>query len=374
MARKEKQAEEEAEQENNATALEEPEPYSDVDADADGDSGGKKENENETETEQKPEPEGDSAHAGQKRKDPPTNTSKSEAADTKAPRRQGTRTSPRNNTENNPASAEQLLKFLLSPSAMPYCFPEDELEDVAKKSKEKEYKSYSLTSPSDFTPFEHLLCTHMLSKPLSHTLGMRSIRTLLNPPFNLTTPERIVSAGQKRVWEALEAARTQHRQKTASYIFRTAELYAKSETMFKLAEEANDDGFHGVIEHIKSTVPGLAVTGGEIFCRRVQCVDGWGHALWPFADSKAMDAVRRIGVPVDDAEALRNLLVNELDWDQIRGHMGLQQSRLDEAPAELVTDQKEARVQVAFVLALERALGCVLEGKVAELRTAAAGV
>ncbi|OAP64519.1 hypothetical protein AYL99_00491 [Fonsecaea erecta] len=360
MARKEQQAEKEAEQENK-TALEEPEPYSDANSEPQGE----EETETETETEQpEEEDEEESAHAGQKRKEPPTHSSVSEAA-IKAPR-QDSSNSPRDTNDSGPSS-KQLLNFLLSPSAMAYCFPADELEH-AKVSSE-EYKSYALTSPSSFTAFEHLLCAHMLSKPLSHKLGMRSIRTLLNEPFRLNTPEAIVSAGEKGVWEALEAARTQHRQKTASYIFRTAELYRDSESMFELAQEANDDGPTGVIEHIKSTVPGLAVTGGEIFCRRIQCVDGWGDALWPFADSKAIDAMRQIGVSVDDAEALRTTLVNQVNWDKI-GNMGLQESK--PTGAQLVTEHGEAQVQVAFVVALERALGCVLEGRVLQLKAAAA--
>ncbi|KAH0837666.1 hypothetical protein FOPE_05133 [Fonsecaea pedrosoi] len=351
MAHKEKEAEEEAEQENNAS-LEEPEPVADADLEAQG--------EKDTKPEHK-EPNEDSAHAGQKRKDPPTDSSQSEA-DTKVPR-QG----PPRNTE-TAASPKQLLKFLLSGPAMPYCFPADELDDARRTA--KGYKSYSLTSPASFTPFEHLLCAHMLSKPLSHTLGMRSIRTLLNEPFSLDTPEAIISAGEQGVWDALEAARTQHRQKTASYVFRTAELYSDSETMFQLAEEANDGGPHGVIEHIKSTVPGLAVTGGEIFCRRVQCVDGWGGAVWPYADSKALDAVRKVGIPVDDAEQLRAMIIDEVHRNKQLGDMGLHERKLNEE--QLVEEQSDAQIQVAFVVALERALGCVLEGKVAGLQAAAA--
>lgn len=55
-------------------------------------------------------------------------------------------------------------------------------------------------------------------KPLSHVLGLRSIRTLLDTAFSLTSSKSVTSAGEHRVWEALEAARTQHRQKTAAYI------------------------------------------------------------------------------------------------------------------------------------------------------------
>jgi hypothetical protein len=312
-------------------------------------------------------PNGDSkedhpSRAGQKRKTPPADESKSKPE--AKTQRQGARSSTRNKT--NPASPKQLLNFLLSSAALPYCFPEDELEDARKS---KTYKSYSLTSPSSFTPFEHLLCAHLLSKPLSHKLGMRSIRTLLNEPFSLTSAEKIASAGEKRVWEGLEQARTQHRQKTASYIFGTAESYNDSETMFQLAEEANNDGPQGVIDHIKNTVPGLGAIGGTIFCRRVQCVDGWGDALWPYVDDKSLEALREIGIPVSDAEDLQSALEREVDWDKV-GDMGLHERDLSKG--QLVGEQEETQIQAEFVVALERALGCVLEGKVQELRNAAA--
>lgn len=303
------------------------------------------------------------SHAGQKRKEPPTSTAKSKEPEAKT-RRQGSRSLAKN--QDNAATPKQLLNFLLSSAALPYCFPPDELED-AKKS--KTYKSCSLTSPTSFTAFEHLICAHLLSKPLSHRLGMRSIRTLLNEPFSLSSAETIVSAGEKRVWEALETARTQHRQKTAAYIFGMAQSYADADTLFQLAEEANNDGAPGVIEHIKATVPGLGVTGAEIFCRRIQCVDGWGDALWPYADGKSIDALREIGVPVRDAEGLQSAIEREVNWDLV-GDMGLHERDLSKA--QLVGEQEETQVQAEFVVVLERAVGCVLEGNVQALRKAAA--
>ena len=346
---------EEAEEENNQMP-EEPEPYPEPDLE-----------ESQARAESKVQQSGKSkgkpaAQASRKRKEPPTDAAKS-SSETKAPRH-GTRTSGRN--KDSTASPKQLLNFLLSSAALPFCFPEDELAE-AKKS--KSHKSYSLTSPTSLTAFEHLICAHLLSKPLSHKLGMRSIRTLLNKPFSLNSAEAVVKAGEKRVWEALEAARTQHRQKTAAYIFGMAESYSDSETVFKLAEEANSDGPKGVVDHIKATVPGLAVVGGEIFCRRIQCVDGWGDALWPFADKKSIEALNEIGIPVTDAEDLQSAIEREVDWDMV-GDMGLHERDLSKG--QLSGEQEETQVQAEFVVVLERAVGCVLEGKVQELRKAAA--
>jgi hypothetical protein len=340
---KEQAAEKEAEAENNQ-AQEEPEPEAD---------------DKDTKAPQ--------AKAGQKRKEPPTK-SKSES---KTPR-QGSRSSTRGKDKSGAGSAspKQLLNFLLNASALEYCFPSDDLE--AGKSS-KSYKSYSLTSPTSFTPFEHLVTAHLLSKPLSHKLGLRSTRTLLNAPFSLNTAEKIVKEGEKRVWEALEEAKTQHRQKTAAYIHGMAESYTADggEAMYKLSEEANNDGPQGVIQHIKATVPGLGQTGGEIFCRRVQCVDGWGDALWPYADEKSLSSLREIGIPVDTAEELQSAIEREVDWDKV-GDMGLQERDLSKG--ELVGEEEETQVQAEFVVVLERAVGCVLEGKVQELRKAAAEI
>ena len=343
--RKAKQSDREVEQEGeveNSDAAEEPEP----------------ENEdfdqmNDLVEEEEPE---ERAHAGQKRKSPPKDASKPPPEKTA-----------RQTSSSTPANSKRLLNFLLSAKALPYCFPAEELE-AAKSS--STYNSYSLSSPTSFTPFEHLLCAHMLSKPLSHMLGMRSIRTLLNEPFNFSTPEAIVSAGEHRVWEALEEARTQHRQKTAAYLFGTAKAYSDSETMFALAQEANDSGPSGVIEQIKSTVPGLATVGGEIFCRRVQCVDGWGDALWPYADAKAIDSLRQIGIEVEDAEDLQSAIERDVDWSQVKD-MGLHERDLSKQ--QLVGEAEETQTQAEFVVVLERAIGCVLEGKVDGLRKAAAG-
>lgn len=349
-----REVEQEAEDENN-DAAEEPEPEDDEEAGDDEMDEMDDVVEHPASEEGEDADSGDEAHAGQKRKSPPKDAL--EPPPSKAPRQASSSTS---------VSSKKLLNFLLSAKALPYCFPEEELQAAKSSSK---YKSYSLSSPTSFTPFEHLMCAHLLSKPLSHTLGMRSIRTLLNEPFNFTTAEAITSAGEHRVWEALEEARTQHRQKTASYLFGTGQAYSDSETMFALAQEANDSGPSGVIEHIKSTVPGLAVVGGEIFCRRVQCVDGWGNALWPYADGKAMASLRQIGVDVEDAEDLQSAIERDVDWDKVKD-MGLHERDLSKQ--QLVGESEETQMQAEFVVVLERAIGCVLEGKVEELKKAAA--
>jgi len=314
------------------------------------------------------------AQAGQKRKSPPTSASASKPP--KKEPRQGSRASGRTagGGTGKDATSKQVLNFLLSADSIPYCFPSDEL-DAARSGKFK--KTYSLTPPSLFTPFEHLITASLLSKPLSHTLGMRSVRTLLNEPYAFSTPAKLKAAGEDKVWHALEEARTQHRQKTASYLHDMGLQYADanakgdqgdsgdSDEMLALATAANEGGVRATIDHVKSTVKGLGQTGAEIFCRRVQACEGWGEALWPYADSKAFDALRELGVKVGSADDLQEMIERDVDFERV-GDMGLRQEKEG-------VEEKDYEVQVAveFVTVLERAVGCGLEGKTSALRSAA---
>lgn len=317
----------------------------------------------------------ESATAGQKRKSPPTSASK-EKPPKKEPR-QGSRASGRTagGGTGKDASSKQILQFLLSADAIPYCYPADEL-DAARSGKFK--KCYSLTPPSLFTPFEHLVTAHLLSKPLSHTLGMRSTRTLLNDPYKFSTPGTMKAAGEHKIWQALEDARTQHRQKTAAYLAEMASQYADpkssgdegdkgdSDEMLELATQANEGGARATIDYIKSTVKGMGETGAQLFCRRIQACDGWGEAIWPYADPKSIDALREVGVKVADADDLQEMIERDVDFDKV-GDMGLIEEKKG-------VDEKDYEVQTAveFVTVLERAIGCVLEHKVSELKKAAA--
>lgn len=314
---------------------------------------------------------------GHKRKTPPTASDNSKLKPPKKEARQGSRNSSRTPgaaAASKSATSRQILNFLLSKDSLPYCFPEDELSTARSG---KFSKSYSLTPPSLFTPFEHLITAHLLSKPLSHTLGMRSTRTLLNAPYSFSTPAKLKQAGEDKIYKALEEAKTQHRQKTASYLADMGAQYAgkgddkgdkgDSDEMLDLAVEANEGGARATIAHVKNTVKGMGQTGAEIFCRRVQACDGWGEAIWPFADPRSIDALRECGVKVADADELQEMIERDVDWDKV-GDMGLNPQQEKKG-----VDEKDYEVQVAveFVTVLERAVGCQLEGKTSQLRQAA---
>lgn len=125
-------------------------------------------------------------------------------APAKAPRRSG-----RGATQAQPDPVT-LINHLLSPESLDSCRPKDEIEDV--KNRGSGLRTYS---SSTFSPFEELMCAVILSRPISHALGLRSIRTLLNDPYRFTTPKKIRDGGFESVIKAVNEARTQHRQKTA---------------------------------------------------------------------------------------------------------------------------------------------------------------
>jgi hypothetical protein len=290
-----------------------------------------------------------------KKRKSPTGTSEQKPG-AKAPRK-GTRVSSRNKSSTSTARlTRQILNFLLSPDALSYCYPDDDLEAPQKKKN-------STTSPAAFTPFEHLLTASLLSKPLSHHLGRRSTRTFLNAPFNFNSPGKIVKAGEKGVWEALEKARTQHRQKTAAYVYDIAQAFEDGEAMKFLKEMVNEKGPDGVIGEIGKKIKGIGQTGAEIFCRRIQAIEGWGDAVWPFADGRSLEALRKLGVDVNDADELQDMLETLVDWDKV-GTMGLDKGEGMEM---------EQQIHVKYVVLLERAVGAALQGKVEEVKRAAAG-
>ena len=296
-------------------------------------------------------------HAGSKaqspnKRDAPSSTTVDAQAPSKRQKkgpRQGARTSARHRTQAT-ASPRQVLSFLLSSKSLPYCFPKDDLETAGT--------TYSKTSPSEFSPFEHLLTASILSKPLSHRLGMRTIRTLFNEPFSLHSADEIVKAGEHRVWEAMEAARTQHRQKTASYIYQIGEMVKRGDGEGRWFEGLKDAEEEGALkDKVKKEVKGVGETGANVFRRRVQSNDGW-EGFFPFADRKAAEALEELGVDVPSAQELWEMVRSEVRWDEV-GDMGFD-GHISKLPT-------ATRQKIGFVVILERALGAILEGKRDEL-------
>ncbi|KAF4775029.1 hypothetical protein HER10_EVM0005857 [Colletotrichum scovillei] len=197
-------------------------------------------------------------------------------------------------------------------------------------------KEPRLTYPdSALTPFQNLVAALLLSKPISHRLGLRTINTLLNPPFGLRTPRDLDEAGfegrRKVMWEA----RTQHKEKTA------VQLGDLVEGVRKICGGADGDGegdgegeeSEGDVEKMTALremvkgmeakeaqkkvekvltdgIKGVGPTGAGIFLRRVQ--EEW-EEVFPYADKRALEAAVEFGIieEGDGGKELANVVEGE---------------------------------------------------------------
>lgn len=248
---------------------------------------------------------------------------------------------------------QALLNYLLSKDAEELCRPEDETEDI--KTRGNGTRTYS---SAVLNPFEELMSAVILSRPISHRLGLRSIRTVINDPYNFTNAKAIKDAGEEKRHQALWDAKTQHKGKTADQLAGLADFVLE-----KLSKDGKDDGsdltktlgnddVDEALAILKKEIKGLGPTGLDIFLRRVQWL--W-PAAFPYIDARTRQSLKQVGLP-QDAEELEAVL-NE-HW-----------SKLD--TKNLAGDDEAARKRRAFVVVLERAIGADLESKVDALIEAA---
>lgn len=128
-----------------------------------------------------------------KRKAPPTTSQQPSAGS-----RRSARSAP-----SAPADPVKMLNYLISPASLAASRPKDEASSL--ETYDSRVRTYS---SSDFTPFEELASAVILSRPIGHMLGLRSIRTLFNEPYSLVTPKAIRDLGKEGCREALDAAKT----------------------------------------------------------------------------------------------------------------------------------------------------------------------
>ncbi|KAK5724307.1 hypothetical protein LTR15_004351 [Elasticomyces elasticus] len=232
-------------------------------------------------------------------------------------------------------SQEQLLQYMLSTAARELCQPEDETEDIAKRG---DIRTYS-----------------------SGAMRLRTIRTVLNDPYNFNSAKATRDAGSEKQHQALWDARTQHKDKTADQIGALAEVVLEKFTadgdedgtqMYRVREECGHD-VDRERDFMQSNIKGLGKTGLDIFFRRIQWT--WPKA-YPFVDDRTTQSLRKLGLP-DDGEELRDLL--EKHWDVLKVE-------------ELAGGDEETKKRRAFTIILERATGADLEGKHEALLAAAA--
>ena len=253
-----------------------------------------------------------------------------------------------------PVDTLKTLQFLLSPASLDLCRPKEETDE--SKSRGPDFRTYSASA---FTPFEELVCAVILSRPIGHMLGLRSIRTIFNPPYQLTTPKKIREAGNEGCRKVLDGARTQHRQKTAEELVLLADAVVESlgdgdedVNLERVREESGHDS-EKEREMLRRNVKGLGKTGLDIFARRIQGV--WPK-FFPFVDQKTLAALDKLGLP-GSAEELRSLLDEK--WEQLE---------LEEIGAK----DKAEKKRKAYVQILERAIGADLEGNIDSIKSEAA--
>ena len=260
---------------------------------------------------------------------------------------------PRRSARGAPPSAAdpvKLLEYLLSPSSLDLCRPKDEIEDI--KNRGTNMRTYSV---STFTPFEELVCALILSRPIGHMLGLRSIRTIFNSPYDLTTPQKIRETGSEGCRRVLDQARTQHRQKTAEELVILADAVVDhlgdGEDDVNLERVRKDSGQDTTKERglLKKNVKGVGKTGLDIFARRIQGI--WSE-FYPFIDERTSASLTKLGLPGSAAE-LKTLVednVEKLKLENIEAKDG---------------DEKKRK---AFVRILERAVGGDLEGNIDSIK------
>jgi len=252
------------------------------------------------------------------------------------------------------ATKAQILNYLLSDAALDLCRPDDEAEEILKAG--SSIKTYSA---SVLSPFEELLCAVVLSRPISHRLGLRTIRTILNAPYNFSTPKSIADAGKEKVRQAMEDAHTQHKDKTAEQITLIADVVtshfskdASDSSLEKVREKGNND-WDGERDLLQKNIKGLGRTGLDIFFRRTQWL--WDEAF-PFVDERTARGADKLGLPRNADKLLEAL---EKNW-----------AKLD--TGSITGDNKAEKLRRAFVIICERATGADLEGKSQALLDAAA--
>ncbi len=267
----------------------------------------------------------------------------------KAPRR-----SARSAAPSAPVDAVKMLQFLLSPSSLDLCRPKDEIEDLRNRGPNT--RTYST---SVFTPFEELVCAVILSRPIGHMLGLRSIRTIFNAPYEFTTPKKIREAGIEGCREALDKARTQHRQKTAEELVLLADAvvsslgYGDEDVSLERVREESEHDHEREREMLRKNVKGLGKTGLDIFGRRIQGV--WPK-FYPFVDQRTLAAIEKLGLP-GSTEELREAL--EENWEKL-------------GVKDIDAKDEGEKKRKAFVRILARAVGADLEGNIDSMKSEAA--
>ncbi|KAI0449694.1 hypothetical protein F5B21DRAFT_493484 [Xylaria acuta] len=271
---------------------------------------------------------------------------------TKTPR-DGTRKSSRDGGKAQPTQL-QLLNYLISKEAEELCRPDDEKEYLKDHGKATTYGSM------DLNPHEELMSAVILSRRLNHRLGLRSIRTLLNSPYDFSSAKKTQAAGPEKQHQAFRDAKTRYTEKTAYEVGEIANVVLE-----KYSDEGDEDGMElsrllkqsnnidELLNTLKTDIKGFGNTTRDIFHRRIQRL--WDDA-YPYIDKKAGEGLKALGLP-DHAGELEEAINS--NWKHLESKT-------------LFGNDGPAKKRTAFATILERAIDAGLEGKTSEvIRTAA---
>jgi hypothetical protein len=237
----------------------------------------------------------------------------------------------------SPSSQVQVLKFLLSPAALP------------PASTQPNSRTYS----DLLTPFEELLAAVILSRPVPHRLALNIISTLLNAPYSFRNAVAIKTAGPRRIRQALDDAGMQHGDEEIDILFEALCNNNWHNDLNRLRTHARNP-IAAQRENLRRSIAGLAPGGLDIFFRRVQWQ--WPE-IYPFIDAGAQDALAYLALP-RRAEGLERMI--EVRWQELGR---------EEGSAEGIDEGLERKK--AFVVLCERAREFEYEGRLEEVIEAA---
>ncbi|WWC87864.1 uncharacterized protein L201_002761 [Kwoniella dendrophila CBS 6074] len=201
-------------------------------------------------------------------------------------------------------------------------------EEKQKEEEEKNAKNYIRYPHSKLTPFQVLLCSVLLSKPLSHKLGLRTISTLLNSPYNFGEFSQLEKQtqsdqGEEFILESLFKARTQHKEKTTTQLLNFCQgvkgLNGENEEGDLGGIKRAIQSLNGNVEAAQkrvgemiSTIMGIGPVGVSIFLRRIQ--NQWKE-VFPYVDQRCLIAAKSVGLIKENGTTLdmANLVDNNPD-------------------------------------------------------------
>ncbi|KAJ9648204.1 hypothetical protein H2199_001057 [Coniosporium tulheliwenetii] len=244
------------------------------------------------------------------------------------------------------SSAVQVIQFLLSPAALDLCRPEEETKGIQAHG--DEFRTYY---SSKLNPFEELMCAVMFGRWGSHVYKLRTIRTILEKPYEFTSARAVRDAGIEKCQQAVSDAPGMQEGKTVKLIGVLADIvsdkFAKGDdpdgiTLEAVREEAGYD-----TEKERNLIGCRLGKGAPSnFFRRIQ----W---LWKenyedsFMDERTKEAVQCLGLPDDcwELQTFMDRVWSELDTKGIDG------------------EDEDMRKRLAYVIVLDRAVGADLEHK-----------